>query len=145
MKLNLDCVRRILLCVENNTGIRKSCIFIDTGLNEAELMIGNDPTPPFDYQAELLKEFSNDELIYHLNYCIEDELLSTSSSSSQYATIVTNLTPKGHEFLANIRNDTFFNKVKDIGKEIGTNSLRDLTQIATSCATMLIKAHFNLP
>ncbi len=145
MKLNLDCVRRILLCVENNTGVRKNCIFIDSGLEEVELMIGNEPTIPFDYQTELLKEFSNDELIYHLNYCAEAELLSISSSPGQYTIIITDLTPKGHEFLANIRNDTFFNKVKDIGKEIGTNSLRDLTQIATSCATMLIKAHFNLP
>lgn len=145
MRLNLDCVRRILLCVEDNTGVRKNCIFIDSGLEETELMIGNTPAPPFDYQSEILKEFSNDELIYHLNYCIEAELLSTSSPFGQYTTIVTDLTPKGHEFLANIRSDTFFNKVKDIGKEIGTNSLRDLTQIATSCATMLIKAHFNLP
>lgn len=145
MKLNLDCVRRILLCVENNTGVRKSCVFIDSGLEESELMIGNIPMSPFDYQAELLKEFNNDELIYHLNYCAEAELLSISSPPDQYATIVTNLTPKGHEFLANIRDDSFFNKVKDIGKEIGTNSLRDLTQIATACATAIIKAHFKIP
>ncbi len=145
MKLNLDCVRRILLCVESNTGVRKHCVFVDSGLEEAERMIGNTPMEPFDYQTGLLNDFNNDELIYHLNYCVEADLLSTCTPLGQYTVIVTDLTPKGHEFLTNIRNDTFFNKVKDIGKEIGTNSLRDLTQIATACASMVIKAHFNLP
>lgn len=145
MKLNLDCIRRILLCVESNTGLRKNCLFIDSGLEEVELMIGNEPMEPPEYQAELLKVFNNDELIYHINYCVEARLLSAITPPDQYVTIISDITPQGHEFIANIRNDSFFNKVKEIGKDIGTNSLRDLTQIAAACATSMIKGYFNIP
>ena len=54
----------------------------------------------------------------------------------------TDLTPKGHEFLANIRNDTFFNKVKDIAKELCVESLPGLQQIALNAAMVVIKSHF---
>ena len=59
--------------------------------------------------------------------------------------IMMNIITKGHEFLANIRNDSFYNKVKDIGTELGVQSLKDLTQIALSAASLVIKSHFNLP
>ena len=39
----------------------------------------------------------------------------------------------------------FYNKVKDIGTELGVQSLKDLTQIALSAASLVIKSHFNLP
>ena len=46
MRLNLDCIRDTLLCVEDNTGLRKFCIFVDIGLNESMEKAGMDIIPP---------------------------------------------------------------------------------------------------
>lgn len=43
---------------------------------------------------------------------------------------IADLTPSGHEFLANIRADTNWNKVKQKSKAIGSESLSVLAQIA---------------
>lgn len=144
MKLNLDCVRQILLCVEDNTGLRKSCVFVDSGLEEAERIIGNSPTPPPDYQIELLKKFSNDELIYHINYCVEAELLSTSDSLGSYQTTISDLTPNGHSFLENIRDNKVWSGVKNIATKVGSKSLESVIQIASNVITELIKAQFGI-
>lgn len=105
MKINLDCVRDVMLCVEANTGLHQRCYFIDYALNSAQEFVGDlSPTP--DYQAELEKKYHNEELLYHLKYCIESGLLSVDGPVGLYQTWVCDLTPKGHDFLANIRSKT---------------------------------------
>ena len=70
MKINLDCVRDVMLCVEANTVLHQRCYFIDYALNSAQEFVGDlSPTP--DYQAELETKYHNEELLYHLKYCIE--------------------------------------------------------------------------
>ena len=144
MKLNLDCVRSILLCVEANTGLRKYCFFIDSGLEEGQLIIGNKPTPPADYQIDLLGQYSNDELIYHINYCIEANLLSSNSHRGLYETIITDLTPKGHDFLENIRDNKVWTGIKAVATKVGSKSLESIIQIASNVISELIKAQFGL-
>ena len=36
MRLDIDCIRDILLCVEENTGLRQHCFFVDSGLTSVE-------------------------------------------------------------------------------------------------------------
>lgn len=144
MKLNLDCIRQILLCVEENTGLRKSCFFVDSGLEKGEIIIGNDPVPPPDYQNKLLKEFSNDELIYHINYCVESKLLTASSPLGLYQIFIADLTPKGHSFLENIRDNKVWSGVKSVAAKVGSKSLESVIQIASNVITQLIKAQFGL-
>lgn len=136
MQLNLDCIRRILLCVENNTGLRKYCFFIDSNLEKAELLTGGRLIPPKDYQLELLHDFSNDELIYHVHYCIKADLLSTNSLSFDvYQIVITDLTPNGHRFLENIRDNKVWNNVKNIAEKVGSKSLDAVIQIASNVIT----------
>lgn len=142
MKLNLDCVRQILLCVEENTGLRKFCHFIDSGLEKSQTIIGEPPIPPPDYQGKLLKNFDNDELIYHINYCVGAELLCTNAPLGLYQIVITDLTPKGHDFLENIRNDKVWSKVKDAAAEIGVKSVETARQIATDVVAQLISNYF---
>ena len=144
MKLNLDCVRQILLCVEENTGLRKICFFIDSGLEEGEIIIGNAPVPPPDYQVDLLNQFSNDELIYHINYCVESDLLSTGSSLNLYQILITDLTPKGHDFLENIRDNKVWSGVKSVAAKVGSKSLDAVIQISSNVITQLIRAQFGI-
>lgn len=132
MKLNLDCVRCILLCVEQNTSPHQQCYFIDSKLEEAERLLGDTPFPPADYQTDLLKEFSNDELICHIRYCVESDLLFAGSPLGLYQTFIKDLTPQGHDFLAKIRNDTGFNKLKKSAKQVGAITLPEIIQLLAS-------------
>lgn len=129
MQLNINCIRDILLTTEDICDYDTRWIY--------------DKNQPLPHR---LNGYTHKEIIYHISQANKSNLLDNvliyEGGDSFY---VGDLSPSGHQFIANIRNDTFFNKVKSIGKEIGTNSLQDLTQIAMSCATMIIKAPFNLP
>lgn len=144
MRLNLDCVRQLLLCVEDNTGLREYCYFIDSGLEKSQTLIGESPIPPPDYQLKLLKNFSNDELIYHINYCVNAGLLSLNGTLGLYQTIVTDLTPKGHNFLENIRDNKIWSGVKNVAAEVGSKSLESVMQIASAVVMQLIKNQFGI-
>ena len=56
MRLNMDCVRDILLCVEENTGLRKSCLFVDISpfANDVRRALGDNPMDT-EVQAVLAK------------------------------------------------------------------------------------------
>lgn len=143
MKLNLNCIRDIMLCIEDNTGLRQSCYFIDTGLNEAMEFVG-DTKQPMGYQLELLEKYSNDELIYHLQYCIKADLLTVSDLSDSYMILIDDLTPKGHDFLAHIRPETVWEKIKGIAEPIGALTVTHLTEIATNVVITGIKSTLHL-
>ena len=142
LKLNLDCVRSILLCVEENTGLRNYCFFIDASLEKSQLIIGDNPISPASYQADLLKKYSNDELIYHINYCIEADLLSPGGPQGVYQIFIAKLTPKGHDFLENIRDNKVWAGVKSVSTKIGSKSLEAVIQIASNVISGLIKSQF---
>ena len=129
MRLNPSCIRAILLAVENKTDFKTPFVY-------------DKESPKSDYLAE----FSHEEILYHIKQAHDagffDGITYYNAGNLIY---IGDLSFKGHEFLANIRNDTFYNKVKDIGAELGVQSLKDLTQIALSAASLLIKSHFNLP
>lgn len=144
MRLNLDCVRQLLLCVEDNTGLREYCYFIDSGLEECQINIGESPIPPPDYQDKLLKKFDNDELVYHINYCVDAGLLSTITPLGSYRIGIADLTPKGHDFLENIRDNSVWSGVKDIATKVGSKSLESVIQIAYDVITQRIKSQFGI-
>ena len=128
MKLNPDCIRDLLMSIE------KVCSY------ERRWAYSKDSPLP-----ELFPKYSHEEILYHLRYCANADLLNGTLFVGNGSFVkVGDLTPSGHEFLANIRNDTFFNKVKAIAAELGVNSLNDLTQIAINSAALIIKSHFGL-
>lgn len=128
MKLNPDCIRDILLVVEEIPDINHRWRF-------------DEETIP-----ELFPNYSFDEVMYHIRQCqLNNFFFQATINITGTSCVVSDLSPEGHEFLANIRNDSFYNKVKSIGAELGVQSLNDLTQIALSAASLIIKSHFNLP
>ena len=96
MKLNPDCIRGILLTVE------EKCNF-DT---------------PWEYdrdtfESEYLAEFSHEEIVYHIKQASVSGLIENVHYYDGGATVlIGDLTPLGHEFLANIRAKSLWNKVK---------------------------------
>lgn len=139
MKLNLDCVRDILLCVESNTGLRKGCSFVDFTLENSPIFHDEVTTPP-DYQLDLLKKYEIDELIYHINYCSDADLIITSDEFAPYILLVMDLSPQGHEFIANIRNESVWEKVKSAFVKMGVASVPAAIEIASKIVSSMISS-----
>ena len=109
----MDCVRDILLCVEDHTGLRKSCRFVDSNSSEIAEFLGIEESLP-DYQQDLLEKYDNDTLIYHVNYCIRADLIIPLQASDANSIIIQDLTISGHNFLCDIREHQNWKTIKKI-------------------------------
>ena len=126
MKLNNDCVRDILLCTEENTGYHTA------------IVISQDSMP-----FQILQAYNPEEVLYHIEQCKKADLIETKNFINGGISI-NDLTPNGHDFLANIRSDTVWNDTKAVGQKIGITSLSALLQISTGVVTTLIKSQLGL-
>lgn len=128
MRLNNDCVRDILLSVEEVCDFNESFRY-----------------SKFSNDFERLQPYSHDEIIYHIKQCKLASLITSmfATDGGDYLE-VGDLTPEGHKFLANIRNDDIWNKVKKIAGTVGSHSLSAITQISANVVTQLIKAQFGI-
>ena len=128
MKLNPDLIRDILLTVE------EKCDFDNPMIYDSE-----------NNTLELLKPYTHEEIIYHINQCeLAQLILGVNFYSNRSVIHIKDLTPAGHEFLANIRKDNIWNNTKAVAEEIGTRSLTALTQISANVVTSIIKSKFGL-
>jgi len=147
LKLDLDCVRDILLCVEENTGVRNRCVFVDTAISEDLRSAGVRILEPKNYQRGMVDEYGIDAVMYHVKYCCDADLISIHKIRAPYdayTVCVDDLTPKGHDFLANIRDNKIWDGVKAVAGKVGSKSLEAVTQIAANVITELIKRQFGL-
>lgn len=137
LKLDMDCVRDVLLCVEENTDLRSSCIFVDIELNKKLAQSGMQAADEKGYQQDLMNWYTNNELIYHVRYCVEAGLIVrvAQSGCGSHIYLISDLTPKGHEFLANIRSKDNWEKTKSIGTKIGSFGLEMVKKISEGVAT----------
>ena len=62
------------------------------------------------------------------------------ADGGEYIT-VGDLSPAGHKFLADVRQDNIWNSTKEIAAKVGSKSLDTLIQISSNVITELIKAH----
>lgn len=128
MKLNPDCIRDILITIEENT----------------------DYCNCWDFDAETVKHkplsrYSLDEIVYHVSQCKKSGLIDGCEIyMGGIAGRVQDLSPYGHQFLADIRSDNVWNGIKAIAGKVGSTSLDAITQIASNVITELIKAQFGL-
>ena len=123
MKLNPDCVRDILLTLESKTEYG-TIVSIST-------------------DDERLRSYTAAELLYHLNQCEMTGFFYNPSWDLSGNFSVMDITPSAHEFLANIRNDTNWNKVKDVSKKIGSDSLSVIKDIAIGIISEIVKGSLN--
>lgn len=126
MQLNPDCVRDVLLSIEKQSGFNTViCITRQ------------------DFPKELHK-YSYDEILYHFSQCAQSGFLTGFNSYDDGNMIcISDLTPKGHEFLANIRSADVWSKVKEAAKQVGVSSLKSLMSIASQVVSQVISQHFD--
>lgn len=116
MKLNPDCIRDILLSLEERTG--RIPVFFNYN----------------DSSSIGLNQYDSAELTYHINQCEYANLIFISTRMNN-GCLIKDLTPQAHEFLANIRLDTNWNETKNIAKKVGSTALSALIQIASNVIT----------
>lgn len=127
MKLNHDCIRDILMSIES--------------MKYGEVWT-------IDNLLSLLHNYPKETLQYHCVKLYEAGLIDavtvhTIRSPEQVARIK-DLTYEGHQFLADIRSDTTWNKTKEIARNIGVDSLHALKDIAISVVTSTIQNSLGL-
>lgn len=125
MKLDLDCVRDILLTVEENTGYQK---YITYSINTKQY--GN------------LQKYGNEKVMYHILQCEKSNLIEAGQIDLAGNILIKDLTPYGHKFISNIRENKNWNKVKKVANEVGTTSLEAIMQIAINIISGIITAKF---
>lgn len=128
MKLNPDCIRDILLTVEEHTDMTKQLLY-----------------PVEDVKYERLESYSQDEVFYHVKQCELSGFVTKVNwfGGGGLGCRVYYLSPSGHEFLANIRNDSNWSKTKEVAKSVGSFSLSTLKDIASSVIASVISAQLN--
>lgn len=128
MKLNPNCIRDILIAVEENTGYH---IYLDY--------------PTERDKCPSLSNYEDDEIRYHIYQCYKSGLIEFAGKEDLDGNIpINDLTPAGHSFLANIRSDNVWSDVKKVSSKIGSTSLSALIQIANGVVSALIKSQLGL-
>lgn len=98
MRFNPDCVRDILLECEQRIGPYEELYLEETNIPTA------------------LSKYSWDELLYHLKQCKSSNLFNDDLHEDVLgAYVVTDITPKAHELLEKIRNNTLWKKILNKG------------------------------
>ena len=128
MRLNPDCIRDLLLSIEEVSTVNS--------LVTSEQLS----------KSSFLTKYSKNEILYHLNQLYLSNYIIVPKSHHQIdgTFLVCDLSPLGPEFLSNIRQDTNWNKVKSICKEIGSETLTSLRTIAENVITSSINSFLGL-
>lgn len=135
MKMNPDCIRDILLCIEEETWRNHPCWFLDEDLIDIAQLIGIfDDTP--EYQNVLYRNYTYDILLEHLDLCFEAELIVPYDSPVDYRDRiwVSKLSLKGHEFLAHTRPQPMRDKIKIQLNQCGALTISTLVQLSATNA-----------
>lgn len=124
MKLNQDCIRDLLLYLEENLK-----------LNDY-LSISNIS----------LKNYSSEELLYTADKLYEAGYLKCSRKvydNTDLMIFVSSITYTGHQFLDNIRDDKVFAKTKSILSGFKSVSIEIISETASKVITTLINQQLN--
>lgn len=128
MRLNPDCVRDILMYCENKCTTTSGVEF--------------DPGTTLTMDG---RTYNWEELSYHLRQCDLSGYFYKASQDMYGTYFIEDLSPAAHEFLANIRSNDNWSKVKSTASKVGSLSLSTLSSIASAVVAAAIKASLGLP
>lgn len=112
MRLNYDCIRDILIYIEDNTDYENEYVSSD----------------------ELLTNLSYDKntLFYHVDMISQAELVDDVFYAEDEPQEVSRLSWEGHQYLDNIRDNGIWKIVKEKANSVGSLSLKLLIPLAES-------------
>ena len=123
MKLNPECIRNILLYIEEQP----------VG---SEIMITEALPPP-------LSHYAYPGLKAHVEQCARAGFLYGYKLNILGEIKLSGLSPSGYKFLDDIRPDTVWEKTKSTASKVGSFSLDFLAKVAANVTAELIKRHIN--
>lgn len=126
MKLNPDCMRDILIVMEN-------AAYQET------------LSPNTIYSS--LPGYSEDEINYSIIKLEEAGFIDAIISEYDTGIAILRLddiTYCGHQFLSDVRSDSVWKDVKEISKKVGSNSIASISQIASGVITAIIQNQLGL-
>lgn len=140
MKLNKDCIRLVLLYIEEHC-VYKTNKFGDKTMHNVNL-----------YELVNAKEFSEihkDDIRYTIVKLLEGDYIKGSlipkNSGVNFDIVnISQLTLKGHDLLDNIRPEPVWNKTKNILQKVGDFSLGIMSQVAGETMAAYTKSLMNL-
>ncbi|MFQ7657004.1 MAG: DUF2513 domain-containing protein [Anaerostipes hadrus] len=130
MKLNHDCIRDVMIYIENN------CIYEDD--SRGNRSIHSRVFYEIIHDEKLSSRYTEDEIRYVVaQLYFEDMVIATMTPETlnfrQFD--VDSLSFKGHEFLDNIKDDTIWKKTKKfVGERLNSASLAIIANVASKIA-----------
>lgn len=124
MILNPDCIRDILIYIESKTDSKITSV-------------------GFKQLVDSLDSYDKNTLYYHVNQISKSNLVDNVFYADNAPLYISDLTPEGHEFLANIRSNSNWNKTKEVAKKVGSFSLDTLKEISANVISKLIESQFH--
>ena len=121
MKLNPDCIRDILLQMEQ----------VSYGDNISPKQLHNE-----------LTNYTTDEIDYALIKMHEAGFINAKIKQfidGEISIELYDISYNGHQFLENVRSSKVWNVTKKVATDIGSSSVQAITQIATGVITEIIK------
>ncbi|MGP1598391.1 DUF2513 domain-containing protein [Peptoanaerobacter stomatis] len=126
MKLNYDCIRDVLLTLEENLTLSEELQFNSLTLDDL-------------LKFEQIKDYSKQDLAYTLHNLDEIGFIEThigrASGGIIYYIEVYDITYYGHEFLSSIRPTSNWVKIKSTLTKLGTASIPIISEIANRVIT----------
>lgn len=120
MKLDPDCLRDILLLVEEKSSF-------ESMLSSSDFI-----------NSDLEKRYGTEKIFYHIRQAAMSNLITKVTWTMDPDFFFSDLTPEGHKFINDIRNEQNWKKTKSVAKSIGSFSLDALKSIAAGVVTAAI-------
>lgn len=129
MKLNIDCIRDVLIFLEENLEINDDLEIKSQNLHTiCNALEGKYEKPEIAYTLLKLKEGG---------YIQAQKFMGNGIISN---IIVSSITYEGHQFIESIRSETVFEEVKNKLGKVGNFALDIVQKVAVNCAVSLITA-----
>lgn len=141
MKLNPDCIRDVMLRLEDVTGTLPDKPYCFNGVNAWSLM----------QVQEIRDKYQYNEIVYTLIQLSESGYISMDfkCDNDKLSVVMGNVlyvTPKGHEFIAAAKNETVWkSKVLPVLKGFGSVSLSVIEAVANGAMSAFMEHAKNLP
>jgi hypothetical protein len=130
MKLNHDCIRDVIIYIEDN------CIYEDD--SRGNRSIHSRTIYEITHDKKLSSLYTEDEITYTVVQLFLDNMVIGRLTPFGFNFTwceVTALSPKGHEFLDNIKDDTVWKKAKKfVGEHLTSTSFSIIANVASKLA-----------